>query len=260
MSWDNVNSNVIDNIKIYYYEKDDYIGNMIRNGIWYDDNIINIIKNNRINNKDILDIGAFIGTVSLRLYDVIKNEENSRIHAFEPRYHKCLERSINSNKMNDKIILHPIGLANHTGYIKDHLNNNPDIRSLGSQPIALFHNGLNETPISSQLMHQPLDNSNYFKIMKLDDLQLLNIGFIKIDAESMEIEVIKGSMQTLKNNNYPPIYIELLSCTDNDPVKVLYDKHSEEVIKILTDIGYTINKEFIKGKHDDYLFIHTNLQ
>ncbi len=52
MSWDNINSNIIDNINIYYYEKDEYIGNMIRNGIWYDVNIINIIKNNRIKNKE----------------------------------------------------------------------------------------------------------------------------------------------------------------------------------------------------------------
>ena len=84
------------------------------------------------------------------------------------------------------------------------------------------------------------------------------------DAESFEIEIIKGAIETLKNNNYPPLYIELLGGSDGvnaDPHKILYDKHSIEVTNILNNMGYLMNTPFVPGTHNDYLFIHkTQLQ
>ena len=97
---------------------------------------------------------------------------------------------------------------------------------------------------------------NCFDLRKLDSFNLANIGFIKIDAESFEIEIIKGAIETLKNNNYPPLYIELLGKGNDDPVKMLYDKHSQEVVNILIDLGYLMNTPFVAGTSNDYLFIH----
>lgn len=200
-------SNMNNGIKMFYHNNDNFIGRrFIRKGKWYDTKIIDLIKKHRIPNKNILDIGGFIGTVSIRLYDVIKNEKNTKIHVFEPRYHYCLRKNIEINNMEDKIVLHPIGLVNNNGYIKDHLNGNPDKRSFGSQPIGIFTDkDKNEIPISSQIIDTKEENS--FELKKLDSFNLSNIGFIKVDAESFEIEIIKGSIETLKNNNYPPIYI-----------------------------------------------------
>ena len=45
------------------------------------------------------------------------------------------------------------------------------------------------------------------EIKSLDSLQLLGINFIKIDVQGYELEVLKGSKNTLKNNN-PIICIE----------------------------------------------------
>ena len=257
-NWDELEKNMIDNKIVNYYKNDKCIGQQfIKNGIWFDNDIINIIKQNRIPNKNILDIGAFIGTVSLRAYDLVKDEIDSKVYSFEPRYYKCLEKNINDNNMGDKIILCKFGLSNNNGYIKDHLNNNPDITNLGAQECIKLHNGLNEIKIDD-IIETNNEENNKLELKRLDDLNLNNIGFIKIDVEAMEIEVIKGSIQTLINNNYPPIYIELLAYNKNcvDPTKVLYDINSKKVVELLTNIGYKCQPEFIEGVSTDYLFLY----
>lgn len=258
-NWNEIEKNIIDNKIVNYYKHDKCIGQQfIKNGFWFDNDIINnIIKKNRIENKDILDIGAFIGTVSLRAYDLIKHEIDSKIYAFEPRYYECLEKNINDNNMNDKIILYKFGLANNNGFIKDHLDNKPDINNLGAQECIKLHNGINEIKID-EIIEENNNDNNKLELKRLDDLNLNNIGFIKIDVEAMEIEVIKGSIQTLIRNNYPPIYIELLAYNKNynDPTKVLYDINSKKVVEILNNLGYTCEPKFVEGVSADYLFLY----
>ena len=99
-----------DGTKMYFHTQDAFIGQkFIKNGKWYDVKIIDIIKKYRIKNKNILDIGGFIGTVCIRLYDIIKDEKDTKIHVFEPRYFYCLKKNIEINNMEDRIILHPVG-------------------------------------------------------------------------------------------------------------------------------------------------------
>lgn len=89
-------------------------------------------------------------------------------------------------------------------------------------------------------------------------MNLNNVGFIKIDVESMEIYVIKGALDTLKKNNYPPLLVELLGTPTeyNDPSKCLYDTHSNEVYNLLINLGYSCNKKFINGISGDFLFLY----
>jgi hypothetical protein len=42
----------------------------------------------------------------------------------------------------------------------------------------------------------------------IDDLNIQNIGFIKIDVEGAELDVIKGLVCTIQQNNYPPLLFE----------------------------------------------------
>jgi FkbM family methyltransferase len=251
--------NIINNLKINYYKNDQEIGKCIKNGYIYGEDIYNIIKLNRIKNKDILDIGGFIGTVSLLSYDLIKDEKDSKIHVFEPRYHFCLEKNIDENNMNNKIILHKIGLSNYNAFIDDHLNNNPDMKNLGGQEIFKSHDGTKKLELSEFIKNKK-NLKHYFELKRLDDLNFNNIGFIKIDVESMEIYVIKGALDTLKKNNYPPLLIELLGTPTeyHDPSKCLYDTHSNEVYNLLINLGYSCNKKFINGKSDDFLFLYNH--
>ena len=257
MKWNEIEKTTIDDIIVNYYKYDQMHIPMLVNKIWGDDSNINIIKNNCIKNKDILDIGAYIGTISLRLYDFSK-KNNNKIYAFEPRYHECLLKNINDNSFGDIIKVHNIGLSNKTGFIEDHLNNSPDLRALGSQPIALYYdNNYNYIPINNQIINEK-KNDNCFELKRLDDFNFSNIGFIKIDVESMEIEVLKGGIETLKNNNYPPILIECLGCLNDDPVKKCYDKHCFDVFKLLKELGYlcTSANDFTAGTGGDFLFLY----
>jgi hypothetical protein len=88
------------------------------------------------------------------------------------------------------------------------------------------------------------ENSYPVSVMKLDDFNINNISLIKIDVEGHELQVIKGAIETLKRNNYPPILFE---CWEPEPqgrhtartpiVRALKDN----LFGYLTEIGYEIN-------------------
>jgi hypothetical protein len=45
-------------------------------------------------------------------------------------------------------------------------------------------------------------------VFPLDDGQHANVRLIKIDVEGHELEVLKGGIETIKYNKYPPIIFE----------------------------------------------------
>ena len=72
-------------------------------------------------------------------------------------------------------------------------------------------------------------------VFKLDDKILdTNIVLIKIDVEGMELEVIKGGLALLKNNNYPPILFESWES------KPWFKPRRQELFEFLEDLGYEI--------------------
>lgn len=47
------------------------------------------------------------------------------------------------------------------------------------------------------------------EFIRLDNMNLKNIGFIKIDIEGHELAALTGAVNTIKENGYPPILIEI---------------------------------------------------
>jgi hypothetical protein len=45
-------------------------------------------------------------------------------------------------------------------------------------------------------------------LMTLDSIGFEDVRLLKIDVEGHELEVLKGGIETLKANNYPPIIFE----------------------------------------------------
>jgi FkbM family methyltransferase len=84
----------------------------------------------------------------------------------------------------------------------------------------------------------------YYKKIKipmktLDSFHLDNIGFIKIDVEGCEKEVIEGAKETLTRNNYPSILLESWGSykeIDGVPARQL----RTELFGLLEEIGYEI--------------------
>jgi hypothetical protein len=75
-------------------------------------------------------------------------------------------------------------------------------------------------------------------VKTLDSMNLHDIGFIKIDVEGNELNVLQGALHTLKQSAYPKILFE----------SNIYDS---ELFSFLTSIGYSIIK--ITGYTNMYL-------
>ena len=83
-------------------------------------------------------------------------------------------------------------------------------------------------------------------------MELQNISLMKIDVEGMELSVLQGAINTIKNN-YPTIFIEIWdsNCWRSN-YKEYYDKNRIDIINFLVSLGY----EKIWNKNDDFIFVY----
>lgn len=84
----------------------------------------------------------------------------------------------------------------------------------------------------------------------LDEFNLDNIGFIKIDVEGMEENVLRGAIGTIIRNNYPPILFELWDVNTNGMTQERHDS----LQKFLEKLGYKILWKW--GDFETHLAIH----
>ena len=68
----------------------------------------------------------------------------------------------------------------------------------------------------------------------LDSFQIDGVVLIKIDVEGMELDVLKGGIETIKYNNYPPIMFEAWTH------KEWFLPRRTELVKFLEDLGYEV--------------------
>ncbi len=144
--------------------------------------------------KNFVDIGAFIGQWSWTIAPNINH-----VYSFEPNNHifNLLCGNIALKNLSDKISPINFGLSNEnidniTYYHRISMNH-----GCGG---FLKLNDRDENPNLTKVFK--------FNLKKLDDLNIENIGFIKIDVEGYEKNVLQGALQTLKNNDYPTICLE----------------------------------------------------
>jgi FkbM family methyltransferase len=159
----------------------------IENGL-FESNLMEWCKQFCNPNKIFLDIGSHTGTYGISLSKYCKH-----VYCFEPQkmtYYSlcgsvalsniinitCLNFGLGSNEQSGKNILKIV--SNDGGGSTLHSNN---------------MNVLKEEEI---------------EIKTLDSLNITNIGFIKMDVEDNELFVLKGSIETLKQSNYPIILFE----------------------------------------------------
>lgn len=179
------------------------------------------------NGCTVLDIGANCGAFSLKLAKYISKQEisNSKIIAFEPNPFTTKIFKTNLN-LNEELIeltkLHSLALGNENGTCAMSF----DRENSGSSHITSVDYGS-------------------IKIMRLDNFveehNLQNICFIKIDVEGFEPDVINGAVETIEKFR-PAIYIEMT----ND----CFEKRGsscEKIIDQLYDWGYHLQVETDRG-------------
>ena len=132
--------------------------------------------------KDIIDCGANLGSHSLMFH---KYFPKSQIYSFEPSSTNY-ELLLSNTKKIDHIHTFKTALSSTRGTLRMEI---PFSWNRGSTTVTVSKSG--------ELVQSSL----------LDDFALENISFIKIDVEGHELELIKGSLNTIINNR-PIIWLE----------------------------------------------------
>jgi len=202
---DDENQVISINSKVYILPKSN-IKYYIDNGL-FEKNLIEWSQLLCNKDKNILDIGAHTGTYTISLAQYCKH-----VYAFEPQkmtYYALCGSVALSNLTN--VTCFNIGLGSNEQVGKQTLN-----------IISVDGGGSTLHKDNSTIL-----NTEEIEIKTLDSLNLIDIGFIKIDVENNELQVLKNSINTLKNSNYPKILFEM-----NQP--------NSELIEFLTSLKYSI--------------------
>ena len=233
----------VNGFKLYCIKNDVTITSTAKNynKIW-EDWVEDIIKVLYIENTNMVDIGAHIGTTSLIMSKYIS--ENCMIYAFEPVYNNITNLNICENNLQDKIQLFPIGLSDkkcklESGFIDFSVEANYGYTRIDNLKLSD-------------------ENSQYvIEVDTLDEMKLENISFIKIDVEGSESKVLDGAKETIMKYK-PAIFIELWCTSENCKKKIKNDtfdyKNPINSFSFLFNLGYVCFPVSVTS--DDFLFIH----
>lgn len=139
-------------------------------------------------NKNILDIGAHTGTYAISLAD-----SSQHVYCFEPQkmtYYALCGSVALSNKQN--ITCFQIGLGSED--------------QVGTKILNIVSNDGGGSSIHTTTTD--ILREEQIEIRTLDSYRLGNIGFIKMDVEENELDVLKGATETIVQSNYPKILFE----------------------------------------------------
>jgi FkbM family methyltransferase len=171
--------------------------------------------------KDAIDIGVYRGVYSYKLSQYFKH-----VHSFEPNplLYPYLEKNL--TKIIKNISLYNFALSDTNG--ETHLK-------LPARSKSIFKDNIEELfKLGAASIHIENKFTDYKKVLvkmkRLDDIKFESkIGFIKIDVEGHEIEVIKGGRETIIKNK-PVLLIEIEKRHSNRSV--------EESINYINKYGY----------------------
>jgi FkbM family methyltransferase len=200
------------------------------------ENELNIIKRFTNQNKDAVDIGVYRGVYSYKL-----SQEFNHVHSFEPNPLIFPFLKKNLTKIIKNLSLYNYALSNHYGSTELRI----PIRSK-----VFFKSNYEELyKLGAASIHTNNTFDKYHSIKvekkKLDDiLPNKKIGFIKIDVEGHEKEVIEGALNIIKKNR-PVLLVEI------------EERHSKnkvtDTINYINKLGYSSfylsNNEFLETKN-----------
>ncbi len=203
--------------------------------------------------KDALDIGVYRGVYSYKL-----SQNYNLVHSFEPNplLYPYLKRNL--KKIINNIKLYNLALSDKNGEtrLKLPIRNN-----------SIFNTNIEELYQLGAASIHPENKFEKFrevvvKMKKLDDLKIDNkIGFIKIDVEGHELEVVEGAINTIMNNK-PILLVEIEKRHTQKPVL----KSINSIKKMGYKCFFVRDKNLIPveklentNTENNYYFLPTNL-
>jgi len=147
----------------------------------------------------VLDIGANLGTFCVPLARKIPK---LKFHAFEPQrivnYQLCANIIINSL---DNVQTYELALSDRDEQLNLTM---PDY--MAETNIGAF--SIDKEVRKHEYECATVSVTSKIYLVPLDMFGFSDVKLIKIDVEGHELEVIKGGIETIKANNYPPIIFE----------------------------------------------------
>ena len=150
--------------------------NMLEYSVFVDKHQIDEIENlESVKNKNIIDVGGFIGDSAL----ILSPLTNKKVYSFEiePNNYKYLKETIDINHLNNVVALN-LALGDK--------NDNISINSMGSGTTI----DVNKTDDST---YSQITLDNFVK-----DNHNLQIGLIKVDIEGYEMNFLRGAINTIR--------------------------------------------------------------
>ncbi len=181
--------------KIKCFNNNDYVCNIILNNkIWENDLYENIFKKYITDNITIIDCGSFIGSHTILLSNINKNND---IIAFEmmPEHYKILLDNIKLNNLKN-VLTFNMALNNNIGFINiPNVNYKSQNTNFGGTSMQKNTSEKSDLKIATITLDSILPYINESKPVK----------FIKMDIEGNEIKCLEGSKNLLKK--YKPIIL-----------------------------------------------------
>lgn len=141
--------------------------------------------------KNFVDIGAHIGTYS---WSIAPYANHTYSFECNPEVYNCLCANIFLKGLSHQITAHNFGISSESSVSTYYVRSQDG----GGNGFTFLGEKREEASLGTLLL----------PLKRLDDLNIENIGLIKIDVEGHEIHVLKGALETLKRSDYPPILFE----------------------------------------------------
>ena len=199
LAFSGVNAYILPKNNLHYYAD---------NGL-FEKYLISWVKEFCGKDKNMLDIGAHSGT-----YTVSLAQYCNEVYAFEPQKHTyySLCGSVALSNMKN-VTCYQYGLGSEDQVGKKTLN-------------IVSNDGGGST---LHVNHLPVLRTEEIEIKTLDSFAFENVGFIKMDVEENELQVLKSAQETIVRCNHPVILFEM-----ND--------YNKEIVDYLTILGYGVNQ------------------
>jgi len=213
--------------KFLIFDKPDVISDGLRANVGHDAFLeyYSIILVGDTKDGVILDIGSNIGTYVVPL---AKEFPGIEFYSFEPQrivfYQLCSNIILNGL---ENVHATNKGLSDTPAQIEVTTPDYMVERNVGAFSLdAGVHENNNQCSTQGR--------SEKIQIDRLDDYGFTDVRLIKIDVEGLEMSVIKGGLETIKANDYPPIIFETWSIMD------WYQERRKELLAYVESLGYHI--------------------